>query len=74
VLSNATWWNITINLPAAASNTNAIIDVKKTDVSANTVTVDGNWGETIDGVTTKVLTTQYESLTIICDGSNWFII
>lgn len=63
-----------VNLPAAASNADAKIVVKKTDSSGNTVTIDGNGAETIDGATTRVLNSQYESITMVCDGSNWFII
>jgi hypothetical protein len=37
------------------------------------VTLDGNGGETINGEATKTLVTQYEAVTITCDGSEWFI-
>ena len=69
---DATAGNFTITLPAATSSTGVELTFKKTDVSANTVTIDGNASETIDGVTTKVLTAQYQSLTIICTGSEWW--
>jgi hypothetical protein len=74
ILMDATAGNKTVNLPAASSHTNRILVIKKIDSSANTVTIDGNASETIEGATTKVLTTQYESVMIQCDGSNWFII
>jgi hypothetical protein len=38
------------------------------------VTIDGNAAETIDGDLTIDLTLQYESVMIVCDGSNWHII
>jgi hypothetical protein len=50
------------------------LTIKKVDASANTVTVDGNAAETIDGVTTKVLSAQYASISIICDGSTWSVV
>ncbi len=50
------------------------MNIKKVDVSVNTVTVDGNASETIDGATTAVLTTQWESITIHCNGTAWFIL
>lgn len=74
ILCNVTGGGITITLPAASSNTNKCFTIKKTDSSTNTVTVDGNASETIDGATTYSITIQYESITIVCDGSNWHII
>jgi hypothetical protein len=74
ILANANSAAITVNLPAASGKTGRIYTIKKTDASANTVTVDGNAAETIDGATTKVLTTQYEVVRIVCDGTNWHII
>jgi hypothetical protein len=44
------------------------------NASANTITIDPNSTETIDGALTFALSTQYASVTIITDGSNWFII
>jgi hypothetical protein len=64
----------TITLPAASGRTGRVYNIKKTDSSANAVTVDGNASETIDGATTVVITTQYDSLQIQSDGSNWHII
>ena len=74
IICNATSGSFTITLPAVASHTNRMYHIKKIDSSANTVTVDGNGAETIDDATTAVLTTQYESITIQSDGSEWWII
>lgn len=74
VTVNATGGAVTVNLPAAASSTDAMIIVKKIDASANAVTVDGNLSETIDGATTVVIGNQYTSLTFICDGTGWHIL
>jgi len=73
-LCDCTSNNITINLPAASTASGLQYHIKKIDSSANTVTVDGNGAETIDGATTKTISTQYDSITIVSDGSNWFII
>lgn len=62
----------TINLPAAASSTGKIYNIK--NKGSGTVTIDANSAETIDGAATLNLTVQYESYTIICDGTEWFII
>jgi len=64
---------VTITLPAAASHTGRQYHIKKMGTTANVI-VDGNASETIDGGTTATLTTQYEAITIVCDGSNWSII
>jgi len=63
-----------ITLPAVATANRVIYHIKKTDSSSNVVTVDGNASETIDGATTATITTQFESIMIVCDGSNWHII
>lgn len=73
VLHDATSGSITHNLPTAVGNY-ARITVKKIDSSANTVTVDPNGTETIDGGTTAVLRKRWESITLISDGTNWVII
>ena len=64
---------MTINLPPAAINNNAIIAVKKIDGSGNTVTVDADGAELIDGALTAVLTTQWEMITLVCNGVSWSI-
>lgn len=74
VLVDASGANRIITLPAAAGVTGIVYNIKKTDLSINTVTIDGNGAETIDGKTTKVITTQYENVTIQSDGANWVIL
>ena len=63
---------VTINLPAAASSTGRILHIKKIGNSYN-VTLDGNASETIDDSTTQTISTQYDSVTIMCDGTAWWI-
>jgi len=60
-------------LPAVASSANRVLIFKRTNAS-NNVTIDGNASETIDGATTKVLSSQYDSIMIVCDGSAWHIL
>lgn len=64
---------VTITLPAAATNAGRTYTVKKIGNTAN-VTIDANAAETIDGATTLVLTVQYASATIYCNGTAWFVI
>lgn len=71
VLVNATGGAVTVNLPAAAANANRVVRVKKTDASANAVTVDANAAETIDGALTYAITRQYETVHFTSDGANW---
>lgn len=73
IIGDATGGSFTVNLPAVASSANFTITIKKVDATANTITVDGNASETIDDATTFVITSQYESITIACDGSSWWI-
>lgn len=72
-LVNAASGSVTMNLPTAVGNT-AKITIKKTDSSANTVVVDANSTQTIDGSLTKIIEFQYTSITLISDNANWFII
>lgn len=64
---------VTITLPPAIDSTDREIIVKKLGTTGN-VTVDGNGSETIDGVTTNVITTQYAAIHIVSDGAGWFTI
>lgn len=64
---------ITVTLPAASGKSGRIYVIKKIGSTANIV-IDGNASETIDGALTATLTTQWESITIQTNGSNWFII
>lgn len=66
--------NRTATLPAAASSTGKVFYIKKVDSGAGTVIIDGNASETIDGATTYTITIQYEAITIVCDGSAWYIL
>ncbi len=64
----------TITLPTAASAKWRKYVIKKTDASANTVTIDGDGAETIDGAATQVLAAQYDFLEIQSDGTQWWIV
>jgi hypothetical protein len=74
ILANATPNDVVINLPSAAVSLDMIYLVKKIDATVNTVTLQADGAETIDGNNTHVLTTQNESVWIISDGTNWYII
>lgn len=74
ILADSSGGAVTITLLAAATAGDGFrLTVKKTDSSSTAVTVDGNASETIDGATTYLLYNQYDSIDLICDGSNWHI-
>ncbi len=64
----------TISFAAAAGLTGKIYHIKKIDSGVGLVTLDPNGSETIDGDTTPDITAQFESFTIVSDGSNWHVI
>ena len=72
LLCDTTATGITVVLPTAAANT-AVITIKKT-AAANTLTIAATGAQTIDGAATAAWTSQYESITVVSDGTNWMII
>lgn len=70
-LVNATGGALAPTLPPATTN-GARVTVKKTDASANAVTITRNSSDTIDGATTLVLAAQYNVATVMSDGTNWW--
>lgn len=72
ILCDATSGNITITLPTAASaGSGFMVWVKKTDASANTVTIDADGSETISGASTVVFTDQNNCAMVVSDATNW---
>lgn len=70
----------TVTLPAASTMTGKVLTIIKTDSDiSKPVTIDANASEQIipsvqSGQLTYILYTQYESVTIKCDGSNWYVV
>jgi biopolymer transport protein ExbD len=73
VTANTNTGSITITLPAVANADNRTYTIIKTD-AANTLTIDGDGAETINGSATQAYTDNYARITLICDGTEWFII
>lgn len=71
VLCNATGGGFTITLPAAAANT--FIGIKKTDSSANLITITRAGSDTIGATaaTSITLALQDESVILMASGTNW---
>ena len=74
VFANATSGAIDVTLYLAASNGGKTLTIKKTDSSANAVSILRAGSETIDGATSSILYHQNEAVTLISDNSNWMII
>jgi len=74
VLVDATTGNRIITLPAAASNTGRVYNVKKIDATGFTVTIDPNAAELIDGAANKIIAAQWTNVAFQSNGTSWFIL
>lgn len=75
IFADASGGSFTITLPPAAVNGGGrMYTIKKIDSSANTVTIDGDGSETIDGNLTYSINTQWDSVSLTNDSTQWFII
>jgi hypothetical protein len=73
VLANAAGSSFTITLPSAVGTTGRQYTVKKIDSSSNAVLIAAPSGQTVDGGTSVSLGAQWQSITVISDGINWFM-
>ena len=74
VFVNASSGEVDVTLYAASSNGGRKLIIKKTDSSGNAVNILRTASETIDGATSITLYHQNESVTLVSDNSNWFIV
>jgi hypothetical protein len=72
IFVNASGGNITITLPTAVGIIGRQYIIKRVEGSANSVTIDPNASETIEGDATMSLVGQ-RSVVIVSDNSNWWI-
>lgn len=72
-LVDASSGNVTVTMLAAASMTSRGFFIKRIDSSANSVTIDGNGSETIDGQLTINLS-QWDSVFLVSNGTALFIV
>lgn len=68
---NCTSGTFTVTLPTAVSISGRTYVIKNS--GAGTITIATTSSQTIDGVTTKTLNTQYSGYTVQSDGANWII-
>lgn len=73
VVNKTTGAATTVNLPAVAAGLTFVIKDGKGDAATNNITLTPAAG-TIDGAATKVMNLNYDSMTVICDGTNWWVI
>jgi hypothetical protein len=72
VLVDASGGIRTVTLPSAATNYKYVI--KKIDSSSNTVIINAAGGNTIEGSSSKTLSSQYQFETLISNGTTWYLI
>jgi len=65
---------ITITLPDASNAYKQRYEILAADVSGGVVTITTTYNQTISGDSSFELSTQYENLTVVPDGSNWLIL
>lgn len=73
ILCDASGAAFTVTLPTAVGVAGKQYIIKKTDTTYNAVTIATTSSQTIDGVTTRLLSTQKEEFTLTSDGTNWQI-
>ena len=74
ILCDPTGGAFTVTLPAAADNTGKLFYFKNISSGGNAVTIDGNGAETIDDAATLILSSPYDARTLVCDGTEWWIL
>jgi len=74
IIADAIGGAITMTLPPAALVPGRIYVFKRINSGANAVIVDPSGAETIDGAATYTLSAQWNSVTIMSNGTAWFII
>ena len=76
IVANAASGAITLSLPALTGGTyeGRTFIIKKSDSSANFVTVDPNGSDTIDGASSYDINVQNESIVIQAMGTAWYIL
>ncbi len=74
IFANASFGAVVITLPVASGLTGYRFFIKRTDGSANSCSIARSGSDTIDGQTSISFDMQYASMTVISDGSQWYIL
>lgn len=74
-LIDCTAGDVVVDLPDTSDGavSGKVFTIKKTDASANGVTINGSLGS-IDGQASQGLSVRYSVITMVFDGTNWHII
>lgn len=72
ILADATAGAFTVTLPASPAR-GMLVNVKKIDATANTVTISGN-GKNIDGTATRAISSQFTNSALQYDGAAWWML
>ena len=66
----------TLTIPTREAVKGRILTFKDAGGGAgtNNFTIDPEGSTTIDGAATKVISTNYGTFSIVCDGTNWFTV
>lgn len=65
---------VTLTLPTAVGRTGQQFTLKKVDSSGTAVTVGTTSGQTVDGSTSYNLSSQWSTVIVVSNGSNWLIV
>ena len=74
LLCDASSGALTITLPSVASNPGNPFYVKRLNSGANTVTIAAVGSDLIDGSSTAVLNSRYETLLLVAEAGSWHVI
>jgi hypothetical protein len=74
IFANAASGAVVITLPVASGLAGYRFYIKRIDSSANSCTITRSGSDTIDGQTTISFDLQYTSMTVVSDGSLWYIL
>jgi len=74
ILADATANDITVTLPSAATSLDVPYTIKKIDNTTNIVIIEGDGGDTIDNDLNQVIRDQYEGITMVSDGAEWYVV
>lgn len=65
---------VTVTLPSAALNAEITIKDSTGEANDQNITINTPGAETIDGAASLTISSNYESVRLVSDGSNWFIL
>lgn len=74
IICDTTSAAFTVTLPTAVNAAGKIYWIKRVSAGTNRLTIATTSSQTIDGLTTALVDSQYVSLTLVSDGANWYII